>query len=442
MNRFRLDSRGVLLGVGGLFTLGLAALAAPLSGPVPEVGELEPIVASLPDHFEVQLLDRGRTFGGVLASASLSSNEQQAVLSAFMEMASPRRLREGTEITLRRQKSDGWLRAIDVALNRDETVRLHRNELGWHGLVVETPVYSDTIAAHGTIESVLWSAVMGDPALQGVERQDRIRLIDQMDRIFQWKIDFTRQIQRGDSYRVVLEREVRPDGSMRSGRVLAAEIINQGKPVEAVFFDLHRDGRGGYYDGEGNSVRRSFLRRPVEFSRITSRVGARFHPILNRMRNHNGTDFAAPTGTPVYATADGVVTVRGWQGGYGNLVEIRHANGYVTRYAHLNGFRQGLATGNRVRQEEVIGYVGMTGLATGPHVHYELLLNGRVLDPLAVDIPSGDPIPVEAWGRWEAERDERLRLLDRLPSPTATRVAVAESGAQGTGQLDLGEETQ
>lgn len=426
-----------MMGLGGIFTVGAVAVTVP-SGPL-DVGALDPIRAAPAERFEVRILGRGETFGAILTEASLDGNDQQALLAAFQEQASPRRLQAGTEIILRRQRADGVLRALDVALNRDETVRLVREEgSGWRSEKVETPVVVDTVATSGLIQTVLWTAILNDPELEGVDRNDRIRLIDQLDRIFQWKIDFTRQIQPGDIYRVVYERQVRPDGSTRSGTVLAAEIVNQGREVVAVFFDPDGDGEGTWYDLDGKSVRRSFLRRPVEFSRITSRVGMRRHPILNTIRNHNGVDFAAPTGTPVYATADGTVTFRGVSGGFGNMVEIRHANGFTTRYAHLNSFAPGLTVGSRVRQEQVIGTVGMTGLATGPHVHYELHRNGRVLDPLSVDLPAGDPVPSDAWEVWERQRDERLGIL-RARTGFAPTVRVAARGGAPLDVLDEGD---
>jgi murein DD-endopeptidase MepM/ murein hydrolase activator NlpD len=436
MNWFGSTQGRTLLGVGGIFTVGFLAVGTPR--PTPEVGVLDPIVAVPSERFEVRVLGRGETFGAVLAEAALDGNEQQLLLEAFREQASPRRMQAGTEIILRRQRSDGVLRALDISLNRDETVRLVRDEsAGWRSEKVEVPVVVDTVATSGMIRSVLWTSILTDPELEAMERNDRIRLIDQMDRIFQWKIDFTRQIQPGDIYRVVYERQVRPDGSTRAGTVLAAEIVNGGRSVVALFFDPDGNGDGTYYDLDGNSVRRSFLRRPVEFSRITSRVGTRRHPILNTIRNHNGVDFAAPTGTPVYATADGTVTFRGVSGGYGNMVEIRHANGFTSRYAHLNSFASGMTVGSRVRQEQVIGTVGMTGLATGPHVHYELRRSGRVLDPLSVDLPAGDPIPQDAWSQWEAQRSDRLGLLE-VRTGFAPEFRVASSGtsvaASGEGE--------
>jgi murein DD-endopeptidase MepM/ murein hydrolase activator NlpD len=192
--------------------------------------------------------------------------------------------------------------------------------------------------------------VVLNPDLEEMPRVDRARVIDLMDRVFQWQLDFSRQIQPGDSYRLAFEREVRPDGTMRSGRILAAELVNAGRPLHAIWFDLHDDDVGGYYDLDGESLRRAFLKAPLEFRRISSGFNMnRFHPVLNPAPAHRG-GLRGEHRHPVMATADGVVTVRGVQGGYGNLVEIRHAGGYVTRYAHLNGFASGVRAGSRVRQ--------------------------------------------------------------------------------------------
>lgn len=422
MNPYGRMPRSTLFGVGGFFTLGALLFVSPWK--VEEAGALEPVEARSPEEGELHRLAPGETFGDVLFSQSIDGNEHARVLGAFSEHASARRMRPGTEILVRRLREDGALRGIDVRLNPDESVRLDRDVAGgWSASLQVTPVVTDTIAGSAAIESLLWTAVLTDPGLESVPRADRIRLIDQLDRIFQWRIDFTRQIHPGDHYKVVVERQVRPDGTMRSATVLAAEIVNRSRPVRAVWFDPDGDGKGTWYDEDGNSVRRSFLRRPVEFSRISSRMSsARMHPVLNRIRAHNGVDFAAARGTPVYATADGVVTFRGVSGGFGNMVEIRHANGFATRYAHLDRFASGLRVGQRVAQEEVIGTVGSTGLATGPHVHYEMRRNGRLLDPLSADLPAGDPVPADARAAWERQREARMHLLETLPATPTVRI--------------------
>lgn len=403
----------------------------------PDAGVLEPVQATSVEEVRVEVLGAGQTFGGVLGRALVSPADQQGILVAFREFASPSRLRVGTEFTLRYRRGDEAVRAVEVAVNADRWVRVERGDAGWFGLEVETPVQVDTIQVFGEIRSDLWSAVVFHPVLEGMPRSDRARVIDFMDRVFQWQLDFSRQIQLGDTYRLALEREVRPDGSMRSGRILAAEIVNRGRPLHAIWFDLHEDGTGGYYDLAGESLRRAFLKAPLEFRRISSGFNMnRFHPILQTRRPHIGVDYAAPTGTPVMATADGVVTVRGVQGGYGNLVEIRHSGGHKSRYAHLNGFASGYRVGDRVSQGQIIGFVGMTGLATGPHLHYELHRNGSPVDPLNVDIPAGDPIPADAWVRWAQESEFRVQLLQGMEGAPVLRMAEGEVEGSPRGDSD------
>ncbi|TVP78512.1 MAG: M23 family metallopeptidase [Gemmatimonadales bacterium] len=419
------------LGLGGLLVLGLVLFGTG-SDRTYDAGVLEPMAAEAAEVVEVKALGHGQTFGGVLGRAAVPHAEQQRVLMAFQEQHSPGRLRVGTEFTFRYLRGDDQVRGIDVVVSPDEMVRLERADLGWRSSKLETPTWTDTIVVAGQIDRDLWSAVVLNPDLEAMPRGDRARVIDLMDRVFQWQLDFSRQIQRGDSYRLAFEREVRPDGTMRTGKILAAELVNRDTPLQAIWFDLHGDGEGGYYDAEGESLRRAFLKAPLEYRRISSRFNMnRLHPIHGDRRPHIGVDYAAPTGTPVMATSDGTVTFRGVRGGYGNLVEIRHSRGYLTRYAHLNGFNSSVRQGSRVSQGQVIGYVGMTGTATGPHLHYELHRNGNPVDPLDVDIPSGDPIPSEYMERWKAERDQRFTLLDAATQNRPLRMAEGE-GLPGT----------
>ncbi len=428
MSRFLDHPAGVLLGVGALFGLGALAFQPVFGTEVPEAGILEPLQAASAEEVRVETLDRGQTFGGILSRAALAPSEQQSLLLAFREQANPARMRDGTEITLRWVRGQETVRGVDVALNPDELLRLERDEFGWRSSVMETPVWSDTVMVAGVIERDLWSAVVLNPELKEMPMGDRARVIDLMDRVFQWQLDFARQIQRGDAYRLAFEREVRPDGTMRSGRILAAELVNRGDALHAIWFDLHEDGQGGYYDLDGESLRRAFIRAPLEYRRISSMFNMnRLHPVYGDRRPHIGVDYAAATGTPVMATSDGVVARRGRAGGYGNLVEIRHANGYMTRYAHLNGFASSVREGGRVSQGQVIGYVGMTGTATGPHLHYEMHRHGQPVDPLNVDIPAGDPIPPGARDRWDAKMGVRFAMLEILPSASELRMAAAEA---------------
>lgn len=411
------------LAVRGLLAVGVVLASA---CETPDAGVLEKIYAEPAESREVRILGPGETLGGVLEE-SLDRGDQQAVLLAFQEQASARRLRVDSEIVLR-FVGDRTLRGVDVVLNPDETVRITRGPYAWNSSVVRTPTRIDTLLVSGSIEASLWTSLVENETLVDMPYNDKGILVDELDKVFQWQLDFSRQIQPGDEFRVAFERQVRPDGSMRGGHVIAAEFINVGKAYRALWFDPNGDGEGSYYDEEGNSVRRSFLLKPLSFRRISSRFSTgRKHPILNTVRAHRGVDYAADAGTPIMATADGVVQHRGALGGLGNAVVLAHANGFTTRYGHMSRFAAGVRVGSRVSQGDIIGYVGMTGLATGPHLHYEMIRNGRHVDPLAVDLPNGDPVPSEAMDRWALELTPRLALLDAVPPASADRIVDVES---------------
>jgi murein DD-endopeptidase MepM/ murein hydrolase activator NlpD len=222
--------------------------------------------------------------------------------------------------------------------------------------------------------------------------RERAYMAWEIAEIFRWQADFTREIRPGDHFRLIFERLISQDGEVRYGRLLAADITLRGQKLEAYEFD-DPQGKTAFYDGDGNSLHRDFLRVPVEFKRISSEFGARFHPILQRWRSHEGIDYAASSGSPVMAVADGRVVRAGSAGGYGRMVEIAHGNGVVTRYAHLRGFAAGLRSGSQVTQGQVLGFVGKTGLATGPHLHFELRVRGQARDPNEITSGAGPSVP-------------------------------------------------
>jgi murein DD-endopeptidase MepM/ murein hydrolase activator NlpD len=232
--------------------------------------------------------------------------------------------------------------------------------------------------------------------------------------IFSTDIDFHRDLRRGDHFSVVYEMFYDRGEPVRSGRVLAAEFINVGKLYRAVYFQ-YSESQGGYYTPDGRNIRKTFLRSPLEFSRISSGFSNRFHPILKQWRAHKGIDYAAPTGTRVKATGDGVVEFVGRHaGGYGNLVVLRHQSKFTTWYGHLSGFAKGLRKGARIAQGEVVGYVGATGLATGPHLHYEFRINDVHQNPLRVVLPAAPPISADlkpAFDAAAAPLSQQLSLL-------------------------------
>jgi murein DD-endopeptidase MepM/ murein hydrolase activator NlpD len=251
---------------------------------------------------------------------------------------------------------------------------------------------------------------------------ERVRLAWDLADTYMWQVDFTRDIREGDAYQVLIERLVSEEGEVRFGRILAADLRIAGKALPAFRFRNSR-GAESFYDQEGNSLTRAFLRAPLQFRRISSSFSrSRFHPVLNRYRSHQGTDYSATPGTPVMAAGNGKVLRAGRAGGYGNLIELSHANGVTTRYGHLRGFAGGIRTGVRVSQGQVIGYVGSTGLATGPHLHYEFRVNGVARDSRRVDIGEGEPVPAADRPAFERDREALAGQLYRQGDVIAIRI--------------------
>lgn len=377
-------------------------------------------------------ISAGATFGQVLRAAGLETREHNNLVLAFSEQADPRRLRSGAEVRIRWRGRPERLTGVDVDVDRDRTVHLERARDGWRSSTATVTTTTDTVLAAGEIRSSLWTAVVGLDALASAPSADRDQVVARLDRVFQWQVDFSRQLRVGDSFRFAFEREKRPDGSMRTGRLLAAELVLRGRSLHAVWFRPEGDEFGDWYDLEGRSVRRAFLKKPLRLAYISSRFSnRRFHPILRTWRAHRGVDYAAASGSPVEVTAKGVVVRREVGDSYGRFIDVRHANGYLTRYAHLRAWAGGTAVGSSVAQGQVIGYVGMTGMATGPHLHYEMHLHGRRVDPLTVDLPTGDSVPAADRGRWGRERDERRNLLLRMRASETFRGQRGAADAAG-----------
>ena len=218
-------------------------------------------------------------------------------------------------------------------------------------------------------------------------------LLSQLIDIFTWDIDLEKEIRKGDSFKILYEQRTRKGQESRpSLRIVAAELVNAGQKLTAIYFEKQK-GQGNYYNPEGRSLARAFLRFPLEFSSISSQFAhSRFHPLLKVNLPHTGVDFAAERGTPVRAVGDGVITLAGWNGNYGKAIDIQHDSSYTSRYAHLNGFAEGIRNGSSVRKGQVIGYVGSTGRSTGPHLHFELYKDQQYVDPLSVDFPADESI--------------------------------------------------
>ncbi|MEM7408287.1 MAG: peptidoglycan DD-metalloendopeptidase family protein [Pseudomonadota bacterium] len=353
----------------------------------------------------------GDSLYGILKRRGLRPGVLPALLSVGKDGRRLERIRPGEALELYIDDA-GLLQRLEYKPNALTTVSYRRQGDGFASTLLETPLLARERKLSGEIESSLF--------LDGQRAGLSDRVIMQLAEIFGWDVDFALDIRNGDRFTVVHEELFDGSRKVRDGNILAAEFINQGRVFRAVRF-VNPDGEARYYTPDGRSMRKAFLRTPVRFARISSRFNLRRkHPILHKVRAHKGVDYAAPSGTPVKATGDGRIEFRGRKRGYGNTVIIRHSGGvYSTLYAHLKGFSRKVRHGSYVKQGQVIGYVGQTGLATGPHLHYEFRVRGKHKDPLRVRLPKSLPIP----GRYkQAFKQQTRRWLARLGSDGA-RVA-------------------
>ena len=347
---------------------------------------------------------RGDTISDLLARLGVNDEEARAFLLQVKRGRSLQLLRPGTTVQARTAE-DGSLRALRYITDQGRLIAFDKQGAEFKAVEQQLSLSPQRQMKSGEIRSSLFAAA--DAA--GLSDNVAIQIAD----IFSGDIDFHRDLRRDDKFTVIYEMFYHEGRAIKSGRVLATEFINQGRSYRAVWFE-DAEGRGGYYSPDGKSLRKAFLRSPLAFSRISSGFAMRFHPILNTWRTHKGVDFAAPVGTHVKATADGTVEFAGWQNGYGNVIILKHQRGLSTRYAHLSRVAAGLRKGVRVQQGDVIGNVGQTGWATGPHLHYEFRVNDEVRNPLTVALPAALPIPAQqmaAFSRASVPLAAELNLL-------------------------------
>ncbi|HLW24993.1 MAG TPA: peptidoglycan DD-metalloendopeptidase family protein [Steroidobacteraceae bacterium] len=314
--------------------------------------------------------------------------------------------------------AEGAVQGLTRKVSETQTLEVVRDEAGFAAKMVDHPVETRIRSATATISSSLFESA------EAAQVSDAIAL--KLAEIFAWDIDFVLDIREGDRFTAVYEQIYQDGKYLRDGDILAAEFVNNDKVYRAVRY-VNEAGVAGYYSPAGQPMRKAFLRAPVEFTRVSSVFNPhRRHPILNLIRGHMGTDYAAPIGTPVHAAGDGRVAFAGTRGGYGNALVIEHGSHVATLYGHLSHFARHLRVGSRVQQGEVIAYVGMTGLATGPHLHYEYLVNGVHKDPQKVHLPGAEPLQAASLQDFRLASGRWLALLDpRTPESTAAAAAEA-----------------
>jgi len=372
----------------------------------------QPTQPEAPAFVQEDRINRGDTIAGVLARLNVDDPQAVQYLKQSKDARPFTQLRAGRYV---RAETTGSGELIELSyLTPGGTVfTLKREGDGFKAAEQAVELERRVLMTSGEIRSSLFAAT------DAAGLSDAVAI--QIAEIFSADIDFHRDLRRGDRFAVVYEAFFHEGEQVRPGRVIAAEFVNQDKSYRAVWFET-ADGQGAYYTPDGRSLRKAFLRSPLEFTRISSGFSMRFHPILQQWRAHRGVDYAAPTGTRVRATGDGTVEFAGPQGAYGNLVILKHSGKYSTYYAHLSGFAEGMRKGAKVQQGDIIGFVGQTGLATGPHLHYEFLVNGVQQDPLKVVLPEAQPITRELRAAFEEHVDPLTHRLSLLRTTNVARL--------------------
>lgn len=362
-------------------------------------------------------IEKGETLGKAFARLGIAKSAATLVQTRLKPRFDFRRIKSGQNFRVTLDPR-GNLSSFHYRVSSTEHYWLERKGKTWQAWREESDVRREKRKIAGVVSTNLVSAV------QETGGPENGRLAKDFAGIFAWDLDFSRGVQPGDEFRILYEHAYAPQGkgrerSLGPGRILAAKYHGGGGELAAIYYETE-PGRGGYYRPDGTSVQGQFLAAPLNYSRITSSFSpARFHPILRRTRPHLGVDYAAPVGTPIWSVGNGVVSYAGWMNGYGRLVKVRHADGLESYYAHMSRFANGLRVGQPVRQKQVIGFVGSSGLSTGPHVCFRITKDGQYVDPLRVRLAtSGDRIPKSQWVNFRAVRDGRLAELG--PAPIVT----------------------
>lgn len=429
-------ARGTAFAV--LVTLAAAlAIAPPVKQPHAEgAGPVSVITATTPSNFlianapaiaSMESLKRtvsrvlevkpGDTLMDLALKTGVSRQQAHEAIVALTKIFNPRRLKPGQQLTViyvpkHAEEEDVRLSGLKIQANAYQGFAVSEDEEnGFVARQLTKELTTELVRTRGNIEDNLYDAAEA----AGVPPAVLIKLI----RLYSWDVDFQRDIQPGDDFELVFERIMTVDGEhVRDGEIAYSKLSVNGSDLPLYRYEFE-PGRTDYFDAHGESARKPLLRTPVDGARLTSSYGRRRHPILGYTRMHRGVDFAAPRGSPIYAGGDGRIVSRGWKGGYGRYIKIRHNSTYSTAYAHMRAYKKGLRVGSRVRQGQIIGYVGSSGRSTGPHLHYEIHRNGRQVHPLRIKLPSGRKLKGERLMAFEAARQQIDRMVAGLPAPAA-----------------------
>jgi len=377
------------------------AQTAEAEAPAPVVEEKK-----APNHREV-IVSKGDTLSTLFEKVGLPATSVHEVLASDKQAKQFSQLKHGQKLEFE-LSPEGQLTNLHSKVSDLETITLTRNATGYAFNRVTAKPTVRSAYVHGVINSSLSQSA----ARAGLSHS----LTMDMASVFGYDVDFAQDIRQGDEFDVIYEQKVVNGKAVGNGPILSARFTNRGKTYTAVRY-TNKQGNSSYYTADGNSMRKAFIRTPVDFARISSKFSmGRKHPILNKIRAHKGVDYAAPRGTPIKAAGDGKVLLAGRRGGYGNTVIIQHGSTYRTLYGHMQGFAKGVQTGSNVKQGQVIGYIGTTGLSTGPHLHYEFQVNGVHVDPLGQKVAMADPISKAERARFLAQSQPLMARMDQEKS--------------------------
>ena len=366
----------------------------------------EMVVTVIPDNWDSLKVASGDNLSLIFDRLHIKPTVLHEIMSLGNDVAILKKLMPDHE--MRYQFEDGELAGLQYEVNLTDTLHVTRDNGVFRAETITKELETRVTEATGVITDSLFMTA------QRAGLSDNLTM--QLVELYGWDIDFALEIRKGDRFYVVYEEKYKDGVKVQEGPILSAEFINQDKSYRTVRY-THADGYTDYYNENGFSMRKAFLRTPVKFTRISSGFSlGRKHPILNKIRAHRGVDYAAPTGTPIKATGDGVVTFAGNNGGYGRVVILNHGEKYSTLYGHMSKYANGVRTGSRVKQGQIIGYVGMTGLATGPHLHYEFRIHGVHHNPLTVKLPKAIGIPKDIMADFKEQTQPLLAQLDNVVS--------------------------
>lgn len=357
----------------------------------------------------------GETISELFDAEGISSDQWMAMLALGGDARQLKRIQPGDKIELR--KNGDQVDELRFAFDDLRTLEIQRVDDHFEATTLTAELERRVRTVTGTIDSSLFSA--------GQKSGLPMRMVMELAELFRYDIDFALDLRDGDKFTVVHEELFKEGEKLRDGDMLAAEFVNQGKVHRAVRY-IDADGRSAFYTPDGQSLRKAFFRTPLDVIRISSPFNlARRHPILNTIRAHKGVDYAAAAGTPIKATGDGKVEFLGMKNGYGRVIMLQHGSQYETVYAHMSRFRPGLSSGDRVKQGQVIGYVGMSGLATAPHLHYEFRVNGIHQNPTAIVLPRANPIPRSQLAKFQTSIGPLIAAIESADAPQVAQAAPA-----------------